>query len=113
MRLAIGANEATRMTQDNPEPEGRQSSGGGIEGPDFSHLIQSFWLPAMISLGRIPHPISGKTEVDLALAHYHISVLELLEKKTRGNLDPTETRELFARLDEVRLAFVQASAVKE
>ena len=63
---------------------------------------------AMIFLGHTPHPESGKTEVNLDHARVFIDTLEMLEAKTRGNLDKDEERFLKQNLTSLRMAYVEA-----
>lgn len=63
---------------------------------------------AQMLLGRIPHPGTGQTQTDLEGAQLFIDQLEMLEVKTRGNLDADEARMLQQSLMSLRLAFVEA-----
>ena len=76
---------------------------------DFATLVMSFATGAMIHLGLVPEPGTGKTQKNLALARQNIDILEILQKKTRGNLSQEEERMLESLLAETRLRFVEAS----
>src|SRR5687767_680423 len=76
---------------------------------DFATLVMSFATGAMIHLGLVPEPGTGKTQKNLALARQNIDILEILQKKTRGNLSNEEDRMLESLLAETRLRFVEAS----
>jgi hypothetical protein len=65
---------------------------------------------ASIFLGLAPHPQTGKMSPDLEHARYFIDQLEMLETKTRGNLDKPEEALLKQNLTHLRLAFVEAAA---
>ena len=56
---------------------------------------------------RIQPRESGRTTRDLDAAQMFIGQLEMLEAKTRGNLDPQEAALLKQSLMSVRLAFVE------
>ena len=73
----------------------------------FAHLVMQQTNLALMLLGRVPHPETGKTERDLDGARMFIDQLEMLEAKTRGNLVPVEERLLKESLTAVRLAFVE------
>lgn len=60
-------------------------------------------------LGLEPHPETGRAEVNLEAATHFIDTLEMLEAKTRGNLEAGEARFLADTLTSLRLAFVQAA----
>ncbi len=76
---------------------------------DFSTLVMSFATTAMMSLGKIPDPQTGKTMKDLALAKQNIDIISILEEKTKGNLSQEEQSLVKNVLYELRLAFVEAS----
>jgi hypothetical protein len=63
---------------------------------------------ASIFLGLVPHPETGKVAQDLEHARYFIDQLEMIEVKTRGNLDKMEEGLLKQSLTSLRLAFVEA-----
>lgn len=75
----------------------------------FANLVMQNASMAMIFLGHTPHPESGKTEVNLDHARVFIDTLEMLEAKTRGNLDKDEERFLKQNLISLRMAYVEAA----
>jgi hypothetical protein len=74
----------------------------------FANLVIQNVSMAMIFLGHTPHPETGKTEVNLDHARVFIDTLEMLEAKTRGNLDKDEERFLKQNLISLRMAYVEA-----
>lgn len=74
----------------------------------FAQLVLQQSNMAMLLLGRVPHPESGKAEKDLEAARLFIDQLEMLEVKTKGNLSPQENQLLGQSLMALRLAFVEA-----
>jgi len=74
----------------------------------FANLVMQQAGMTMIFLGVTPHPETGKTVVDLEAAQHFIAQLEMLEAKTKGNLDADEAAVLKQSLTTVRMAFVQA-----
>ncbi|MCC6641879.1 MAG: DUF1844 domain-containing protein [Deltaproteobacteria bacterium] len=76
---------------------------------DFSTFILSLSTSAFYHLGLVPDPETGKAAApNLALARQTIDTLEVLQMKTRGNLDAQEARLLESLLYELRLRFVGA-----
>ena len=75
----------------------------------FANLVMQNASMAMIFLGHTPHPETGKTEVNLDHARVFIDTLEMLEAKTRGNLDKDEERFLKQNLISLRMAYVEAA----
>ncbi len=76
---------------------------------DFQTFVISLGSSALMHLGAIPHPETGKAEVNLAIAKHSIDVLSMLEKKTTGNLSPNEAGLLGSLLYDLRLKFVEAA----
>jgi len=76
---------------------------------DFQTFVISLGSSALMHMGAIPHPDSGRAELDLGLAKHSIDVLSMLEKKTAGNLTPTEAGILGSLLYDLRMKFVEAA----
>jgi hypothetical protein len=76
----------------------------------FASLVLQQTNMASIFLGLAPHPQTGQVVQDLEHAKYFIDQLEMLEAKTRGNLDKREEGLLKQSLTSLRLAFVEAVA---
>ncbi len=64
---------------------------------------------AAFALGKIPHPVTGETTVNLQAAHVFIDHLELIREKTRGNLSKEEEEILNKILAELQMTFVQVA----
>jgi hypothetical protein len=76
----------------------------------FASLVMQQTNMAAIFLGLAPHPQTGQMAPDLERARYFIDLLEMLEAKTRGNLDKHEQGLLQQSLTSLRLAFVETVA---
>ena len=74
--------------------------------PTLPQLVDTFFLQAMISLGKQMNPISKKYERDLGIAQYQIGILEVLQEKTKGNLSKDEEDHLENVLHTLRLAYL-------
>jgi hypothetical protein len=72
----------------------------------FDVLLNSLAMPAMLNLGMVQMP---DHQPNLAEAKFYIDLLEVLEKKTKGNLDTQEHNMLTTLLYELRMAFVAVS----
>lgn len=79
----------------------------------FVNLVLQQTQMASIFLGHAPHPETGKTAKDLEGAKYFIDQLEMLEIKTKGNLDQREEALLKQNLMSLRLAFVNEVEKRE
>lgn len=99
--------------------EGCSSEGCGSEGGcgqdhgeemkvSFLNYIMSMGYQAMIFVGEIPNPMTGKQEVNLRQAKFLIDTLGLLKEKTKGNLNPQEENMLTTSLYELQMKYVDA-----
>jgi hypothetical protein len=86
----------------NPDPEEKQD----LPEADFKFFLTTLGMQAWIALGMIPNPVTEKTEENFNQAKFIIDTLEVLEKKTKGNLDKEETELLEHLLYDLRLAYV-------
>ncbi len=75
----------------------------------FLDMVGLFGTQAMISLGKLTNPMTGKAEKNLPAARLFIDTLEMLERKTQGNLTPDETKVVHATLTDLRLMYVEES----
>ena len=75
---------------------------------DFSTHVLSLASTAMIALGTMKAPEDLDHPIDLETARHLIDVLAMLEIKTKGNLDETETKLLQSLIYDLRVAFVDA-----
>jgi hypothetical protein len=69
-------------------------------------LITTLATQAMMSLGQMVNPISGKADLRLPEAKHFIDMLTVLEEKTAGNRTPDESALLDGFLHELRMAYV-------
>ncbi len=74
---------------------------------DFSTFLLSLGSSAMVNLGKMPTP-DQQTSVDLAAAKQIIDILEMLETKTAGNLEQSETKLLSGLLHDLRVQYLAA-----
>ena len=74
----------------------------------FAQLVLQQSNMAMMLLGKVPHPESGKVIQDVEAARLFIDQLEMLEAKTKGNLSKEEETLLKQTLMNLRLSFVQS-----
>ncbi|MBN2298753.1 MAG: DUF1844 domain-containing protein [Deltaproteobacteria bacterium] len=96
------------------KPPGQPGRTGDVAGQnrelkiDFPTLIMSFASAAMISMGEVPDPATGRISKNLELARQNIDILALLQAKTRGNLSAEEENLIEGILYELRLGYIEA-----
>src|SRR6476660_7329916 len=62
---------------------------------------------AAFTLGQIPHPQTGKAEVNLDMAQLLIDQLIMIQEKTKGNLNSDESRILAGTISNLQMGFVE------
>lgn len=78
---------------------------------DFSTFVLSLTTSALYQLGVVPGPDGVPIEEpDRILAQQTIETLEMLARKTRGNLEDEEQKLLQSLLYELRMHFVKTRA---
>lgn len=73
----------------------------------FYQLVLSIQASVMQHLGKVISPLSGKIERNLDAARYSIDMLEMIERKTGGNLSVEEKRLVDHFLYELRLNYIE------
>ena len=72
----------------------------------FTQLILSLSASCMVQLGKSPNPMTNKIEKNLEQAEASISLLEMLQAKTKGNLTKDEQLLIDTTITNLRLNFV-------
>ncbi len=75
---------------------------------NFSTFVIGLSTQALMHLGEISNPMSGKVETDVPTAKQMIDILGLLKEKTRGNLNASEDRLMEDILFDLRMKYVEA-----
>ncbi len=73
----------------------------------FAQLVMQQSNLALMLLGKTPHPETGQVVLDVEGAKLFIDQLEMLEVKTKGNLNKEEAALLKQSLMALRMAFVE------
>ena len=99
------------------EPQDRKPedpSAAGAEPPptplpeiNFPTFIASLNASALVHLGVIEDPVSGKAEKNLAMAKQTVDILSMLQQKTVANLTPDEEAMLKSILYDLRILYVK------
>jgi hypothetical protein len=94
---------------DSAEKPASEDGRGAIPAIDFSTFVLSLGTSALYQMGRPGDPKTGEEPVqpNLLIAHQTIDTLEMISKKTQGNLDSEETKLLESILYELRMRFVE------
>lgn len=111
-QLESSKSDRSRETSAAQSPDEKSTAAGEtIEMPPagFITLIGMFSTQAMVGLGILPNPVTGKAEPQLEIARHFIDLLGVIEEKTKGNLDDSEKSMLTSTLHQLRMAFLQQS----
>jgi hypothetical protein len=103
--------EAQHEKERLAELENETPPGGVPEQVSFTHLINLLAMQAIVGMGGMQDPSTGKPiPADPMMARFHIDLLGLLEEKTKGNLEDDEKSLLSQSLHELRMMFVQVTS---
>ncbi len=75
--------------------------------PTFSIFLSSLGMQAMIALGKLENPLTGKTEPSLEQARFLIDTMTILKEKTAGNLSPEEAKMMDETIYNLQLMYVE------
>jgi len=90
-----------------PEAEPEKIEETPLPKINFSTFIFSLNTSALLHLGEVPDPATGKQQADLPMAKQTIDLIAMLEDKTRGNLTSDEENLIKHILYDLRLRYVQ------
>ena len=93
---------------DDPKKPDFVMNPGEKETALFMQMVFQLSSLATMLLGKTPHPETGKTVCDLEAAQLLIDQLDMLEVKTKGNLNREEQQLLRQTLMTLRMAYVEA-----
>jgi hypothetical protein len=78
----------------------------------FSSLILSLSTSALFQLGVLEDPETKERHRDLSMAGETIGLIDLLEKKTQGNLTSDEKQLIESVLYDLRMKFIEETRRK-
>ena len=79
---------------------------------NFAGFILSLSTTAMFHFGDFPDPVTREAKRNLVAAKQTIDILNILETKTKGNLDEDEKQLLEGILYELRMRYVKEMSSK-
>jgi hypothetical protein len=74
----------------------------------FVNMVMMFSTSVLQHLGRVQDPSTGEVHTDFEAAQATIDLLDMLEQKTKGNLDDEESKMLTETCSALKMQFVQA-----
>jgi hypothetical protein len=102
---------STEETRETEAAETSPSDGSDQQPPlpkiNFATFVVSLNASALLHLGAIEDPTTGKTGKNLPMAKQTIDILSMLEEKTAGNLAKDEENLLKNILYDLRIIYVK------
>ena len=89
------------------QANGDQTRSSQLPKADFKSLMGVLASQAIMGLGAVGDPKSGRVVIDLDGARFSIDLLGVLEEKTKANLNDEEAAELKQVIAELQARFVQ------
>lgn len=77
----------------------------------FQEFVYMMTSSALVGLGHVPSPVTNKYEPNLESVAHTISLLSMIQQKTKGNLTKDEVDLLESVIHELQMAYV--AKVKE
>ena len=99
--------EVKDQAQKETAPEEKQEPETHLPEINFPTFIISLNASALVHLGVIEDPATGKKVKNLPMGKQTIDILSMLEKKTRGNLSKEEENMLKHILYDLRIIYVK------
>ena len=101
--------EKEKLSQQDAQSadQGGQGDRGKLPPADFRGLVGMLVSQALMYMGGMADPQTGKAMFDPEASVHLIDLLSVLEEKTRGNLSDEEHKELTTVISELRSRFVE------
>jgi hypothetical protein len=80
---------------------------------DFSSLVLPLYMPALIKLGLVEDPATGRLQSNLDHGRRLIDLLDLLKEKTQGNLELEEEKFLSAAIMQLKEVYLRKTSGRE
>ncbi|UCD15618.1 MAG: DUF1844 domain-containing protein [Candidatus Omnitrophota bacterium] len=104
IRKKVDDNWKSQMEKEKTEAQTKKEA---YHQPTFTVFLSSISMQAMIAMGRIDNPVTGKKEESVEQARFLIDTLGILQEKTKGNLTAEEQTLLDDSLFNLRMMYVE------
>jgi hypothetical protein len=96
---------------DDPNHPKDEGTTGFLPPVDFSTIVLPLYIQASIKLGLVEDPQTGKIGEDLDFAKRLIDVLDLLNDRTKGNLEKDEEILLGSCLQQLKMSYLKKAKI--
>jgi len=100
--------EAVKPSEAQAAPASESHQEEPLPEINFSTFVISLSTQALMHLGEITSPITGKIDPDVPAAKQMIDMLGMIREKTHGNLNANEDRLMQDILFDLRMKYVEA-----
>jgi len=117
-RIIVDDDWKAKVAAEKEQAATESTSGANDEAPrDFPKptleiLVSTYSTQAMMALGFIPDPVTGKPAPNRPLAKHLIDMIGVIQEISKGNLTEDQDSMLEDILHQLRMAYVSAPAVK-
>ena len=77
------------------------------------YLVGTFQSSAWIALGKIKNPMTEKSRVNIEQASFYIDLLDMMQKKMKGNLTDYEEQMLINTVSELKLNLIDEKNISK
>ncbi len=103
------AREKDRLAEQERKDQSKGAATPGTASTSFLELVNLLTMQAAVALGGVQGSGSEQIPPNPLAARHFIDLLEILQKKTEGNLTDEEQRALNSVLYELRMQYVNAT----
>jgi len=89
--------------------ESPKTETGPLPDATFIEIVQTLAMQAMVGLGGMQGPGGQAVPPNLEMAKHFVDMLDVLDKKTVGNLEAEEKTILETTLHQLRMAYVEVA----
>ena len=104
----VAAEKESLDKEASESPQPASPAGAQMPPASFEMLLTTFATEAMVAMGQFPNPVTQEIVHSPEHAKYAIDMLQMLEDKTKGNLNESEQTMMTDLLHQLRMLYVTA-----
>ena len=98
--------ESFEKESEHPQPEAGVPQDPHMPPASLEILLTNLATEAMMALGQIPHPTTGKISFLPNQAKFLIDTIAVIKEKTSGNSTAAETQAIDGLIHQLRMAYI-------
>jgi hypothetical protein len=100
-------NDSEEKKESQEKPQATPDYAGDYPPVNFTNFVLSLSTSALFHFGDFPDTEGGQTQKNLPAAKQTIDILDMLNEKTKGNLDKNENNLIQGVLYELKMRYVK------